>query len=387
MWVKKRHYLTFFILRPFIRIYTFFKYNYKAEKYKGKEPVLIISNHTAKADFLLTLLGFRNPIYFLASDDVFNLGWPSRLLKFIANPIPKTKAVQDVEAIKTMIRVSKQNGNLCLYPEGNRTFAGGLCPIDKSIGKLVKKIDYDIVIYTIEGGFQSDPRFALKSSRGKMFGRVKRVITKEEKENMSVEELADVIIKSLTVELLEDVAFKGKTKAEFLERCIYHCDECGSLNTMVSHKNDFRCTKCTNKYTFDKYSYLLKGEKRVTVQDLYEIQKQKVYSFNNTDISNLVYEDEGLLFDTKKNMGKKQLLANTSIKLQNSKMFFGDVEIDINDIETVSLLGGRKINFYTKNKTYQFKGNERFCGMKYMNAIYQNMNLKEGKENDGFIGL
>lgn len=389
MWVKKRHRLTFMILRPFIRIFTFFKYNYRAEKYKGKEPVLILSNHTAKADFFLTMLGFRKQIYFLATDDVFNLGLASKALKFLVNPIPKTKSIKDVEAIRTMLKVSKEKGNICIFPEGNRTFSGGLCPIDNSIGKLAKKLDYDIVIYTIEGGYQSEPRYAKKSSRGKMFGKIKRVITKEEKMNMTADELSEIIITSLTVELIEGISFKSKNKAEYLERCIYHCDECGSLNTMKSHKNDFYCTKCSNKYTFDKFAFLHKDNQRFSVNDLYLKQQQKVRSFTQQDISSLSFEDYGLLFDTRKNMGKKQLIDKTTLKLVNNTLILGDTSINIDEIVNVSLLGGRKINFFTNDKTYQFKGDERFCGMKYMNAIYQNKNIKESDVNvrSIFIGL
>ncbi len=389
MWVKRRHRVTFFILKPFIRLYLFIKYNYKSEKYKGKEPVLILSNHTAKADFLLSLVGFRKQIYFLASDDIFNLGWPSRALKFLVNPIPKTKAIKDIEAIKTCMKVAKEGGNICIFPEGNRTFDGSLCHIDNSIGKLAMKLDYDIVIYTIEGAFQSDPRYGKKSRRGKTFGKVKRIITKEEKKTMTADELADLIIASLTVELVDGIKFKSKEKAEYLERCIYHCDKCGSLNTMKSHKNDFYCTSCDNKYTFDQYAYLIQDDRRITITDLYNLQNKKVRSFKKEDIDNLLYQDEGIYFDTKKGMGKKELIGNTTLKLENGVLTIGDNVLKLDEITSSALLGGRKINFFTEDKVYQFKGNERFCGMKYMNAVFQNKNLKGDKE-DGrheFIGL
>ncbi len=386
MWVKKRHYITFCILKPFLKIYLFFKYNYKTEKYKGKEPVLILSNHSADADFFLITMAFKKQIYFLASDDIFTGGFFSKALSFLVNPIPKMKSVQDIEAIKNCFRVAKQNGSVCIFPEGNRTFSGDLCTVDETIGKLAKKIDLDIVVFAISGGYQTCPRFGAKNRRGKSFGKIARVITKEEKESMSSLELSKIIIDNMKVDLLDNIKFKGNYKAEYLERTIYHCDKCGNLNTLFSIKNDFKCSSCNNHYKFDEYSYLLQGEKRITVNDLYKIQESKIRSLSLDDINKLSFSDKGILFYHKKGMSKKELIGDVVIKLENGTITIGDISFKFDECHASTIVGKKKINFYIGDKTYQFKGDTRFCGVKYMNILYHNKNIKENNIN-GHLGL
>lgn len=383
MWVKRRHGIVFFILRPFVKIFLFFKIGYKYEKYKGKEPVLILSNHTLNIDFFCLATSFNKQIYFLATDDIFNLGFASKIIKYLVNPIPKTKSKQDLESIKTCLRVAKEKGNISIFPEGNRTFDGTLCNVDVGIAKLAKKINYDVVLYTISGGYQSSPRFGNKIRKGKVVGKISKIITKEVLKTLDNEELTNIITSTLNVDLLDHV-YKGKRKAEYLERCIYYCTKCNSFNTMVSNKNEFYCCKCSNKYEFNKQSYLINNNEKYTVNDLYQKQNEKIRTLTSNDIKELIFEDEGKLYSSIK--GSKEFLCKTKIKLENNMISIGKYNLNIDDITSVSLLGGFKIRFFTETLELQFEGHKRFCGLKYMNVVFQNMNLKK-EENSKFLGL
>ena len=52
----------------------------------------------------------------------------------------------------------------------------------------------------------------------------------------------------------------------------------------------------------------------------------------------------------------------------------------------MSILGKKKMNFYTNGKTYQFFGDKRINMIKYITMFYMIRN-KKGGDVDGFMGL
>ena len=63
-----------------------------------------------------------------------------------------------------------------------------------------------------------------------MTGGVVKVISAEEIERMPVEELHQEIVNALNTDDSKlDINFKSKKRAEYLERALYYCPNCGSL--------------------------------------------------------------------------------------------------------------------------------------------------------------
>jgi hypothetical protein len=61
-------------------------------------------------------------------------------------------------------------------------------------------------------------------------------------------------------------------------------------------------------------------------------------------------------------------------------------EFKFEEIEEMAILGKKKMNFYTKDKTDQFFGDKRINMIKYLHAFYMIRNKKGGNE-DGFMGI
>ena len=168
-WVKKRHARTFAFLRavlpPFLRL----RYHYRAEPSGLKEgPYLILSNHQASMDPFFLSASFPFPVYFFASDDIFNLKL-SPLIRFLVNPIPKSKSLSDLQAVKDMVRVLKEGGSVGIFPEGNRTIDGGPWGFSDSVAKLVKLSGVPVVLYNLRGGYGTDPRWGHNIRRGDFY--------------------------------------------------------------------------------------------------------------------------------------------------------------------------------------------------------------------------
>ena len=91
-WIRFRHTVVVNILRYTLGIYTRIKYGIKIEKFKdqGDRPYLILMNHQTAFDQFFVGMTFRRPVYYMASEDLFSMGWVSRLIRFC----PKSSATQ-----------------------------------------------------------------------------------------------------------------------------------------------------------------------------------------------------------------------------------------------------------------------------------------------------
>ena len=112
-WVRPRHTLirnlAFLVLAPWSRL----KYGIRVKKLgeKKERQYLIIMNHQTAFDQFFVGMAFKRPVYYLASEDLFSLGFLSTLLKWAVAPIPIKKQTTDVQAVMNCLRVAKEGGN------------------------------------------------------------------------------------------------------------------------------------------------------------------------------------------------------------------------------------------------------------------------------------
>jgi len=228
------------------------KYRFRFEYHtsKGiKRPCLILANHQTAFDQFAVGAGFYFGINYIASDSIFRHGFKSWLMKILTRPIPFSKGSSDASAIIRMISVVKQGGTLGIFPSGNRSFFGEECTIKPGIGKLAKKMGVPVVLVQMRGGYNAKPRWKSKPNKGKVRAGVTRVVSVEELASFSAEQLDDIIKKELYFNefewnAAEKIVFRGKQKAEYLERALFFCPECKSLDGLSSKGNEFFCTFC-----------------------------------------------------------------------------------------------------------------------------------------------
>ena len=249
-WVKRRHQFFHDLLYYPIKLLFFLLYGFRGEVFprrRGGQPCLVLSNHTSPLDCICLGLSFDFILYYVASDHIFRLGWPSSLLRFLVEPIPIMKSRLDLQAIKDMLRIISEGGSVCIFPEGNRNFYGQTGPMSPAIAKLAKQLKVPLVLYHIIGGYMTTPRWANGIRRGRMTGKVARVLSVEQMGGMTADELHAVI----TAELYENdydrqrsdpVVFRSKAPAEYLERALYLCPACGEAGSLKSRKDRFFCT-------------------------------------------------------------------------------------------------------------------------------------------------
>ena len=397
-WLKFRHKVVHAILRYPVHLLCILKYGIKITKYrddKGKRPYLILYNHQTAFDQFFVGLAFKQPIYYLATEDIFSNGWVSSLIKYLVEPIPIKKQTTDIKAILNCMRVGKEGGSIAIAPEGNRTYSGETVYMSPAIASLARKLNMPVMLYRIEGGYGVQPRWSDGTRHGKMHSYVSRVIEPEEYKEMTDAELFEAIKAELYVnEAKVDGEYRSKHLAEYLERTIYYCPDCG-LSEFESEGDLIKCKKCgkTIRYlpTKELQGVNCKFPYRF-VLDWYNAQSDFM---NSLDLSPYydkpIYRDRAVEVKEVVPSEKKIPYGCADVTLYGNR-----VELKINDdtischfddCSTITVLGRNKLNIYHGGKIYQLKGGKRFCALKYVHIYNRYKNIQKGDENNEFLGL
>lgn len=250
--IKRRFHLVFKYLRPFFRLYG--RLAFRMDVRPGPEqdlptnqPALLLANHNSAFDPFFMALSFRRPIFYVASDHIFRLGWISAIIRFLVAPIPIVKAQMDLRTLRTIREIIADGGIVGLFPEGNRSFSGVTTYISPSIGKLAKQLKCTLLLYQFHGGYLSTPRWARSTRKGQMSGQVVRRLDPDEVAALSPDELSRIICDTLQVDAFADqlarpVAYKGRRLAEHLELALFVCPKCRQLASLRSRQDRFSCS-------------------------------------------------------------------------------------------------------------------------------------------------
>lgn len=396
-WVRFRHEvvrrIAYLLLSPYIR----WKYRIKVEKFREpkKRPYLILMNHQTAFDQFFVGMAIPRRIYYVASEDLFSNGWISKLLRWLVAPIPIQKSKSDFRAVIQCLRVAKEGASVALAPEGNRTYSGRTGYIKPSTASFVKAMHLPLLFFRIEGGYGVQPRWSDVCRKGRMHAYVSSVMEPEEYEAISDEALFERIQKELAVdEATADGEYRHKKAAEYLERAMYVCPDCG-FSTWESHRDLISCLGCgrTVRYLPTKE---LEGVGKPFpfrfVADWYEYQNEKIHS---TDpflyTKEALYRENVRLFEVELYKRKHKITDQAVIALYGDRMtlFVDKTELvlSFSSIRAMSVLGRNKLNVYIKDKLYQIKGTKRFNALKYMNFYYHFVNITTGDKNGKFLGL
>ncbi len=397
-WMKFRHKLItavgIKVLEPYIK----WKYHIKIDKFKeqGKRAYLVLLNHQTAFDQFFVATSFRGPVYYVATEDIFSLGWVSNLIRYVVAPIPIRKQTTDAQAVMTCLRVAREGGTIAMAPEGNRTYHGKTVYINPAVAALAKKMKLPIAIYRIEGGYGIQPRWSDSVRKGKMRAGVREVIEPEEYQAMSNEELYERICRGLEVnENTVSGEFHHKELAQYLERAIYVCPDCG-LSEFESSGDLVKCKQCGKQVRYLPTKELEGVDWNFPfrfVADWYDYQCDYVNRLNTSDYVNApLYRDQAKVSQVLVFKHKNVLRKQADIALYGNRMVLdegkeNELVIPFEEVYGAAVLGRNKLNIYHNEQVYQFKGGPRFNALKYVNIYHRNRNLVRGEKTETFLGV
>ena len=391
-WRKPRHKVVIQILRPFLEPYVRWKYQITATPFpqQGDRPYLILFNHQTGFDQFFPFLIFKRPLYYVASEDIFSMGWISRVIQWAVAPISIKKQTTDLQAVKNCIRIAREGGTICIAPEGHRTYHGKTVYMKPSIASLAKKLGLPLALMRIEGGYGVQPRWSNVVRKGKMHCYVHRVLEPEEYDQLTNTQLAELIEKELYVDEAKVTGqFHHQKNAEFLERVVYVCPWCG-LSTFESRGDIIRCT-CCNRTIRHLPTKELQGVDcefpHKFVAQWYEWQNDFI---NQTDL--LKYTQQPVYTETARFSRVHAAKYKELLTKQAKVCLYGDrITVDqrvfhFDQISAVTVLGKNKLNIYEDKEFFQLKGDNRFNALKYLNFYHRYKNIVAGDNNE-FLGL
>ena len=396
-WMKFRHRVVRGLLAPVFRIIARARYGIRVEKFKeqGKRPYLILYNHQTAFDQFFVGLAFRGSVYYIASEDLFSMGFLSDIIRYLVAPIPILKQTTDASAVMTTLRVAREGATIALAPEGNRTFSGRTEYIKESVAPFIRALKLPVAIYRLEGGYGVHPRWSDCVRRGRMRGYVSEVIEPEEYRAMTDEALYDRVCKALeNDEGCLSGEFRHKNAAEYLERIVYVCPHCG-LSRFESHRDTVKCLGCGAEVRYLPTKELEGVERPFPFRfmtEWYRYQSEFVSRLELAPYADTpVYEDTARLseveiYHRKRLLAKEAMLAIYADRYE-IRTPTGIVTIPFAEARTVTVLGKNKLNIYFGDKVYQLKGDKRFNAVKYVNLYYHAVNEKKGEGIYEFLGL
>ncbi len=378
MWCKKRHKFITEILRFVFSIYYFLWFGCRIKKQKlPEEGAIVVCNHVTTLDPVLMGLLFDKPLYYMTSKHVFQNRFIGKLLKFLVNPIPKEKINKsDIAAIKACMQIARENGSICIFPEGNRTFSGKLGYVDPAITKLIKRLGKPLVVCNIVGGYGTDPRWCNGIRRGKIQAFVKKVYSCDDMQAMTNDELYDAIISDIAVdEFADGNRYRSRRRAQCLESVVYICPVCGAKHTIYTKKHNVYCSACSMKLTYNEDQTLSSADGKFPfkyVHEWYDYQLKVLQETEFTD-DELIFSDNVELYEPE--LGKKKKLMGCGVmQLYGGSLRFaldtGETRLSVEAVDGITLIGNRIMDVYFENKTYRIKVAHKTNILKYMHAFY-----------------
>jgi len=394
-WIKPWHGLVRNIAFTILEPYAKWKYHITIEKLHNpeKRPFLILMNHQTAFDQFFIGMAVEGPVYYLATEDIFSLGWISRLLDFLVAPIPIKKQTTDLKAIKACVKIAKEGGTIALFPEGNRTFHGKTLYFKSSIVKLIRLIKLPVVIMRVEGGYGVQPRWSDVVRKGSMKAYPSKIFEPEEYEALTDEDFFGQLQNALYVDETDlETCFYHSRNAEYMERFLYVCPDCG-LTTFRSKGDIVECKKCHQKIRYlpnKRLQGISKPFLFKTIGEWYDYQCDYVRKLDLDPYhAKPMYEDYVNIFQVVLYKYKKKLRTHSKIVLYGDRILLDDICLDFYSIHSITVLGKNKLNIYTDSLVYQLKGTKTFNALKYVNIYFHYQNVKKGdvENHEQFLGL
>lgn len=365
----KRHQIFWKIIRfiaPSV-LKPLYKYSYELAP-KLEPPYLVFSNHNGDLDPALVALSFPQQMYFVASEHVYRAGFASKILRFVFEPIAKRKGTADAVTVMKSIRALREGKNVCIFPEGQKSFNGITGEINIATGKLVKASKASLVTYKLEGGYFTTPRWGKGIRKGKMHGSIVNIYNKEDLEKLSPEEITDLVKKDLYEDAYQKqsqnpIAYKGKNLAEGIEHALCLCPECKQIDTLFSKKNSVFCKNCDFTTSIDIYGYFDENCKFKTVLQWDEFQQEelkKLIQEKSSEKSEFIFSNDEVTLKTVKAEHQEEIIGTGKFSMFTDKFIFNSVkdekeislEIPQKNIVDISMYGKQALVFSDNNGNY-----------------------------------
>ena len=251
-------------LHPLVRLY-FRKFHCSMETVDVEGPYLLIANHACDLDpIFVGLSSPKRPLTYVASEHLMRMGFITKVLTRYLSVIPRPKASMALDTIRSVTKALKAGTPVVLFAEGDNTWNGISGSVFPATGKLARIMKVPLVTYRMEGNYLTKPRWAAGTRKGYVKGRIAHVYQPDELAKMRPEEIdacidRDIYVDADALQQQDPIRFKGRRRAENIEKAVFICPECEKIGTIHSKGAEVYCSTCGLLASIDPYGSFTKG--------------------------------------------------------------------------------------------------------------------------------
>lgn len=226
-----------------------------------KPPFLVLGTHHSFTDFYVTplaLMPYRaNYVSELEGFEAFG-EWLYRQ----AGCLGTRKFINDIDLVRNIKRCMDRKGILVLYPEARYANVGTSSKLPYSVDKLIKLLKVPVVVLNMHGNYLQSPIWNLDKRKDvKLSATISQVLTKEQIEGASLEEIHKVISDSMQYDEYawqeeQNMRITYKDRAKGLHMPLYQCPMCNAEFVMDSQGTKLFCKACGMQWEKDVLSRL-----------------------------------------------------------------------------------------------------------------------------------
>ncbi len=249
-----------------------------------KPPYIVLSNHTQFVDFLVSFRA-THPYNFnnIATFDGF-VGM-AKIMEKLGCACHR-KFTTDISLVRAVHKVLHDYKDiLYMYPEARYTNVGTTALIPDVVGKLVKKNKVPLVVMIHHGNYLNAPFWDFRQYRKVPFrATMKQVLTAEQVQNMSVDEINAVIHREMSYDDYKwqkehNIKITEDFRADGLNKILYQCPHCMTEGKMVGKGIHLTCEECGKVWEMTELGEMraLNGETEFShIPDWYEWERANV---------------------------------------------------------------------------------------------------------------
>lgn len=346
-------------------------FNLSAEQLQAEGPFLLVSNHVTGWDPLLVgvCLGGRQA-YFVASEHIFRLGLLTKVLNRLLAPIPRRKASTGMDTVKACLRHLHAGHSVCLFAEGEQCWDGRTGPIFPATGKLVKSSGASLVTFRLEGGYLSLPRWGKHICRGAVYGHPVGVYSPEALKNLSPKEINALIERDIAEDAwarqrMQPVRYRGKRRAEGMERALYACPACRKIGTLRTEEERIFCA-CGFERTYTEYGFFEPRDPFETLADWDQWQSELLQSRAFEHEGDLLFQDVGLELKRIHADHSEDVLARGTLRQYEDRLECAGLRFPLAEIRSMAMVQAHLLLFSCGGDYYQLRASGGVNLRKYL---------------------
>ena len=301
----------------------------------------------------------QDQIYYVATESVLR-GRFGRILNWIAGPIPRKKGASALDTVRQCLTHIRAGHSVCLFAEGEQSWDGCNIPVAEGTGKLVRMAKATLVTYRLEGGYLSLPRWGEKLRRGRIRGRIAGIYPPEELHAMTPEAINELIDRDIREnawerQQAEQVRYKGRNPAQYLERLLYLCPNCRRISTLKSTGDRLTCG-CGLDLRYTETGSFAENSPFPTLADWDSWQKNELQEmFLTSPAQTVLFEDLPVILTKIHAQHQEEAAGEGSITQYKDRLDCAGQSFEMSEITDMAMVQHNKLLFTYRNAYYQIR--------------------------------